>query len=102
MKNEPLTVTYSYWDGQGHRRTLTAKKGDTIGQFLAKVKEQLLPDFRDMRCCCTGLLAGAMSMSLLATPTPCLGVRRRHKGCQLKRWKSRWGHIFGGFMAHLE
>ena len=49
MKNEPLKITYSYWDGQGHRRTLVARKGDTVLQFLQKVKEQLLPDFRDMR-----------------------------------------------------
>lgn len=49
MKNEPLRITYSYWDGQGHRRTLIARKGDTVLQFLQKVKEQLLPDFRDMR-----------------------------------------------------
>lgn len=49
MKNEPLKITYSYWDGQGHRRTLTVRKGDTVLQFLGKVKEQLLPDFRDMR-----------------------------------------------------
>lgn len=49
MKNEPLKITYSYWDGQGHRRTLTIRKGDNIGQFLQKVKEQLQPDFRELR-----------------------------------------------------
>ncbi|CAL8471113.1 g10655 [Coccomyxa elongata] len=49
MKNEPLKITYSYWDGQGHRRTLTIRKGDTIAQFLQKVKEQLHADFRELR-----------------------------------------------------
>lgn len=49
IKNEELKITYSYWDGTGHRRTLTARKGDTIVQFLQKVKEQLHPDFREMR-----------------------------------------------------
>jgi protein FAM50 len=49
MKNEELKITYSYWDGSGHRRTLTIRKGDTIAQFLQKVKEQLHPDFREIR-----------------------------------------------------
>ena len=50
LKNEPLKVTYSYWDGTGHRRQTVVRKGDTIGAFLAKVREQLSPDFRDLRC----------------------------------------------------
>lgn len=49
MKNEALKITYSYWDGQGHRRTLTIRKGDTVAQFLQKVKEQLHADFRELR-----------------------------------------------------
>jgi len=49
MKNEPLKITYSYWDGQGHRRTLSIRKGDSVGQFLQKVKEQLQADFRELR-----------------------------------------------------
>lgn len=50
LKNEPLKVTYSYWDGTGHRRQTVVRKGDNIGAFLAKVREQLSPDFRDLRC----------------------------------------------------
>jgi hypothetical protein len=49
VRNEPLKVTYSYWDGQGHRRVVTIRKGDTVAQFLQKVKEQLHPDFRELR-----------------------------------------------------
>ncbi len=50
LKNEPLKVTYSYWDGTGHRRQTVVRKGDTIGAFLAKVRDQLSADFRDLRC----------------------------------------------------
>ena len=50
LKNETLKITYSYWDGQGHRRVATVKKGDTVKDFLQKVKEQLIPEFRELRC----------------------------------------------------
>ena len=50
LKNETLKITYSYWDGQGHRRLATVKKGDTVKDFLQKVKEQLIPEFRELRC----------------------------------------------------
>ena len=49
IKNEPLNITYSYWDGTGHRRKITVRKGDTISQFLQQVREQLAPEFREMR-----------------------------------------------------
>jgi len=50
LRNEALKVTYSYWDGTGHRRHTTVRKGDTIGAFLSAVREQLSPEFRDLRC----------------------------------------------------
>ncbi|GAB4838477.1 hypothetical protein Ancab_028021 [Ancistrocladus abbreviatus] len=46
IKNEPLEITYSYWDGTGHRRV---RKGDTIGDFLRAVQQQLAPEFREIR-----------------------------------------------------
>ncbi|KAL2937200.1 Protein XAP5 CIRCADIAN TIMEKEEPER [Bienertia sinuspersici] len=46
IKNEPLEITYSYWDGTGHRRV---RKGDTIGAFLRAVQQQLAPEFREVR-----------------------------------------------------
>lgn len=49
MKNEPLPVTYSYWDGTGHRRKVVVRKGDTIAQFLKAVKLQLAEEFRELR-----------------------------------------------------
>mmetsp|Transcript_12198 Transcript_12198/g.28721 ORF Transcript_12198/g.28721 Transcript_12198/m.28721 type:complete len:373 (+) Transcript_12198:141-1259(+) len=49
MKEEILQVTYSYWDGSGHRRTVQCKKGDTIGQFLELVRSDLAREFQEMR-----------------------------------------------------
>jgi protein FAM50 len=48
VKEEPIEITYSYWDGSGHRRTITCKKGDTIGQFLELVRKELSKDFREI------------------------------------------------------
>ncbi|KAL5981821.1 hypothetical protein ACLOJK_015887 [Asimina triloba] len=46
IRNEPLEITYSYWDGAGHRRV---RKGDSIGEFLRAVQQQLAPEFREIR-----------------------------------------------------
>ncbi|KZO90491.1 XAP5-domain-containing protein [Calocera viscosa TUFC12733] len=40
MKEEEIEVVYSYWDGQGHRKSVMCKKGDEIGRFLEKVRLQ--------------------------------------------------------------
>ncbi|PIA15148.1 XAP5-domain-containing protein [Coemansia reversa NRRL 1564] len=45
VKKEPITVTYSYWDGSGHRKQARCVKGDTIAQFLEKCKAQV-PELR--------------------------------------------------------
>jgi len=50
MKNEKLDVTYSYWDGSGHRRSATVEKGWSVGAFLAKCKRDLeKTDFPELR-----------------------------------------------------
>lgn len=49
IRNEPLQITYSYWDGTGHRRTIQVRKGDKIGDFLRSVQQQLAPEFREVR-----------------------------------------------------
>ncbi|MQM08124.1 hypothetical protein Taro_040975 [Colocasia esculenta] len=49
IRNEPLGITYSYWDGAGHRRVIQVRKGDTIGEFLRAVQQQLAPEFREIR-----------------------------------------------------
>lgn len=38
IKKESIHITYSFWDGSGHRKSVTCKKGDTIAQFLEKAK----------------------------------------------------------------
>jgi len=51
VKSQKLEVVYSYWDGSGHRRTLTITKGATIEEFLIAVKQQCQEEFRDLRTC---------------------------------------------------
>ncbi|PWZ02681.1 XAP5-domain-containing protein [Testicularia cyperi] len=41
MKKEDVEITYSYWDGTGHRKTVKCKKGDTIAHFLEKCRQQV-------------------------------------------------------------
>eukprot|EP00310_Coccolithus_braarudii_P022907 CAMPEP_0183352712 /NCGR_PEP_ID=MMETSP0164_2-20130417/29951_1 /TAXON_ID=221442 /ORGANISM="Coccolithus pelagicus ssp braarudi, Strain PLY182g" /LENGTH=297 /DNA_ID=CAMNT_0025525217 /DNA_START=14 /DNA_END=907 /DNA_ORIENTATION=- len=41
IKEEQIEVTYSYWDGKGHRYEMTVKKGWTISKFLNKCREQV-------------------------------------------------------------
>ncbi|KAK8965003.1 Protein XAP5 CIRCADIAN TIMEKEEPER [Platanthera guangdongensis] len=49
VRNETLEITYSYWDGAGHRRVIQVRKGDTIGEFLRAVQQQLATEFREIR-----------------------------------------------------
>jgi len=46
IKREPLRVTYSYWDGRGHRRSATCTKGTTIGRFLQLVQREFARELR--------------------------------------------------------
>ena len=46
IKNEKLEITFSYWDGGGHRRKVEILKGDTIAQFLGKARDKLSNEFR--------------------------------------------------------
>lgn len=48
VKKEKLEIVYSYWDGSGHRRTVECLKGDTIGDFLEKVRQDLSKEFREL------------------------------------------------------
>lgn len=41
IKAEEIDVTYSYWDGAGHRFTTRVTKGTTIGGFLNKCRQQV-------------------------------------------------------------
>jgi protein FAM50 len=49
VRKEILEVTYSYWDGTGHRRSIKLPKGHTIGEFLELVRKQLSADFKEAR-----------------------------------------------------
>lgn len=49
IKEEKLEVTYSYWDGSGHRRVITITKGTTIGKFLEAVRLAIAADFHELR-----------------------------------------------------
>eukprot|EP00921_Rhytidocystis_pertsovi_P008193 GHVQ01013475.1.p1 GENE.GHVQ01013475.1~~GHVQ01013475.1.p1 ORF type:complete len:363 (+),score=67.53 GHVQ01013475.1:675-1763(+) len=48
-QGELLEVTYSYWDGSGHRRVARIKKGSTIGTFLDVCRRDLEKDFHELR-----------------------------------------------------
>uniref|UniRef100_A0A7S4P3F7 FAM50A/XAP5 C-terminal domain-containing protein n=1 Tax=Guillardia theta TaxID=55529 RepID=A0A7S4P3F7_GUITH len=48
-KAEVIEVTYSYWDGSGHRRALKCTKGMTVGQFLEMARKNLQDEFRELR-----------------------------------------------------
>lgn len=57
IKEQELEIIYSYWDGSGHRRSCTVKKGSTIGEFLEQVRKSLCKEFREMKSTSTdGLL----------------------------------------------
>ncbi|KAL8613757.1 Protein fam50a [Nucella lapillus] len=49
VKGEEITITYSYWDGSGHRRQINLKKGNTMQQFLHKALETLRKEFNDLK-----------------------------------------------------
>ena len=49
IKSEEITITYSYWDGSGHRRQINLKKGNTIQQFLHRALESLRKEFNDLK-----------------------------------------------------
>ncbi|KAF8770822.1 Protein FAM50 like protein [Argiope bruennichi] len=49
LKNEEIEITFSYWDGSGHRRSVKMKKGHSIYQFLLKCLEVLRKEFHELR-----------------------------------------------------
>ncbi|KAB7495310.1 Protein FAM50-like protein [Armadillidium nasatum] len=50
IKLEEIEITFSYWDGSGHRRSVRMKKGNTIYQFLQKTLDLLRKEFNELRC----------------------------------------------------
>jgi len=49
VKSEPLEITFSYFDGSGHRRKTTVTKGTTVGGFLEQLKRELRDEFPSLR-----------------------------------------------------
>ncbi|XP_060520776.1 protein FAM50 homolog [Cylas formicarius] len=49
LKEEEIEITFSYWDGSGHRRTVRVKKGNSIYHFLQKVLELLRREFSELK-----------------------------------------------------
>jgi hypothetical protein len=45
VKKDKIEVTYSWWDGSGHRRVIVVPKGTPIGRFLEWVRQDLIADF---------------------------------------------------------
>ncbi|CAH8840201.1 unnamed protein product [Trichobilharzia szidati] len=49
IKEEEIVITYSYWDGSGHRKQVRMKKGHSIHLFLHRCLEQLRKDFSELK-----------------------------------------------------
>lgn len=49
LKEEEIEITFSYWDGSGHRRVVRMKKGNSVYQFLQACLETLRKDFNELR-----------------------------------------------------
>lgn len=50
LKQNDISITYSFWDGRGHRRNISVKRGATVGDFLDAVRRQLASEgFREMK-----------------------------------------------------
>lgn len=49
LKAEDIEITYSYWDGSGHRRKCLMKKGDSIQKFLQQCLRNLRQEFSDLK-----------------------------------------------------
>jgi len=48
-KKGNIEVTYSYWDGSGHRRSIMVTKGTRVDQFLEKCRRELADQFHELR-----------------------------------------------------
>jgi protein FAM50 len=45
IKAEKINITYSYYDGAGHRRSIVVTKGTTVEEFLSQVRKE----FKELR-----------------------------------------------------
>lgn len=49
LKDQEIPITFSYWDGSGHRRSVIMKKGNSIYQFLQRCLELLRKEFNELK-----------------------------------------------------
>ena len=49
MHHQQIEITFSYWDGSGHRRSIKCTKGSSVGQFLEAARKSLQEEFRELR-----------------------------------------------------
>ena len=49
LKQQPIAITYSYWDGSGHRRRLSVERGLSVGHFLERVRRDCAAEFSELR-----------------------------------------------------
>ena len=49
LKQQLLEITYSWWDGSGHRRTIQVPQGTTILKFLELVRVQISDQFPELK-----------------------------------------------------
>ncbi|SBT71580.1 XAP-5 DNA binding protein, putative [Plasmodium malariae] len=49
QKEKVIEITYSYYDGSGHRRKISVKQKTTIGQFINKCVDNLKNEFIHLR-----------------------------------------------------
>ncbi|KAF7990799.1 hypothetical protein HCN44_000604 [Aphidius gifuensis] len=49
LKEEEIEITFSYWDGSGHRRNVVMKKGNSIYQLLQRCLEVLRREFSELK-----------------------------------------------------
>ncbi|EEA07899.1 XAP5 domain-containing protein [Cryptosporidium muris RN66] len=48
LKKQIIEIVFSYWDGQGHRRSVCIPRGSTIGEFLETCRLKLKSEFREL------------------------------------------------------
>ena len=49
LKQQKLEITYSWWDGSGHRRTIQVPQGTSIGEFLELVRINICEQFPELK-----------------------------------------------------
>ena len=49
IKEEEVDIIYSYWDGSGHKKSISMKKGNSIYMFLCKVLDAIRNEFPELK-----------------------------------------------------